>query len=398
MSVNLMLGINGAGKGYESAVHQILPALVRGRKVITNMALVIEAYGDIDPAYAALIELRTKPQLIRGTFDSTSEGSAFTIDPAIEAQGLRGDKKCFGNVWDYYSDWRHEDGFGPLFVIDECHNALPKIGTSAQVEEYYAIHRHFNVDLLLQTQSYGKINVPIKDLVKVCYKLRKATALGKEKSYIRRVFDGVRGSVIQETVREYQPQYFGLWRSHTQGIGIEEFAPDDVTPFYVRFKRFTRAVLAVFLIAAAYLGYQGYKAYTAPKGVKVVKTQTIGPPPGMVPLLAPAPFPDGAVFEHVPPEPEPATDAPLIPEPYASKGLHLTGFMSMAGRTIYTIGVSQNGVLISGVTDAELARVGYVYKPLSDCAGVLMWGGKARAITCDVPQVGSSLNAGASKT
>ncbi len=76
-----------------------------------------------------------------------------------------------------------------------------------------------------------------------------------------------------------------------------------------------------------------------------------------------------------------------MPEPYLTKGLHLSGAMRMPGRgEVYTFTVSQNGVYVMTITDAELRKVGYKWEPLTDCAGALTWKKTIRAVICDAPK------------
>ncbi|WP_431978288.1 zonular occludens toxin domain-containing protein [Pseudomonas aeruginosa] len=100
-------------------------------------------------------------------------------------------------------------------MIDECHLSIPLRGTPVPVEEWYSLHRHELADVLLITQSYGKINRAIRDLVQVVYRCKKATAFGTNDRYIRKVQDGLRGEVVNTSIREYQKQFYGFWKSHT---------------------------------------------------------------------------------------------------------------------------------------------------------------------------------------
>jgi zona occludens toxin len=400
--INGLEGIPGSGKSYEAAVYHVLPALQAGRLVITNLPLVVEMFAAINPDYRKLLELRRRTQPIRGTWDANrvddqGNGSAFELfeDGRTEKPDVK--VPLFGHVWDYWSEWKHpKTGQGPLFIIDECHVGMPKLGTDSQVIEWYKLHRHFNADVLLGTQNFRDMNPSIAGLLAILIKVRKADILGRSGSYIRKVHAGYRGAVIATEEREYQSQYFSLYKSHTQGNSVVEAAAQDVAPFIVKFKRYTRLVLFLALVGMVYVGWRGYQAYRAPK-VQTVKTISMGPPPGYVPpralpIAKPAPVATAAAALA---QPEAFDD---IAEPYQGKGLHLNGFLTMKGydgvmRTVYLISVSQNGIVVSRVTDAELARAGYRYKPLSDCAGVVQWRNKNRSITCDTPQTGIATSA-----
>ncbi len=362
--INILLGTTGSGKSYEATVYHVLPALQRGRKVITNLPLDLEKFSAIDASYRDLIEIRT------------------TVGRGLREDGTP--SRSFASVEDYHDDWRHSDGFGPLFVIDECHFCLPKIGTSRAVTEWFSMHRHYNVDVLLISQSAAKLNMDIRDLVHICYKVRKSLAFGKDKEYIRRVFDGIRGSEIESSERKYKPEFFGLYKSHTQGVAVEEFKPDDVQPFIVRFKRYT---WLVFALGIAILVYAWIIEKPKPKTVEPawlkssVEDYKKNPPP-KDDVIIHAPGTNGSA----PVESSSSLDGE-IPEPYKTKGIHLTGRISMGDKTLYTFAVSQNGLEISNVTHRDLERAGYRWLPLTDCAGSLGWGKKLMAVTCDKPQV-----------
>lgn len=230
---NLMIGASGSGKGYEGCVYQILPALQKGRKVITNMPLDLDKWRLLDPSFVDLIELRKVAQPIRGTWEPTREEGAFNLWPDGRVVLPPATARPFAGVWDYYSDWKHpETGQGPLFVVDEAQYVIPRMKTDIQVEEWSALHRHFNSDILWMTQSYGKLSQTVRDNVQMVYRLRKKVAWGQPDRYIRKVQDGIRGEVMNTTERRYEKRYFGLWKSHTQGIAAEEFNAEDIKPFY----------------------------------------------------------------------------------------------------------------------------------------------------------------------
>lgn len=362
--INILLGAPGSGKSYEAVVYHILEALKRGRKVITNLPLDLDRLRAIDATFPALVDVRGA--LGRG---KREDGSPARVFAAVE---------------DYQDDWRHPDGFGPFFVIDECHFALPKFGTSKAVDEWFSMHRHQNVDVLLITQSAAKISQSVRDLVQICYKVRKAHAFGKDDSYIRRVFDGVRGSEMSSSIRKYKPEFFPLYKSHTQGQAVDEFKPDDTAPFIVKWKRATWFVW----ILAAFSIFYVYHLATAPKVPKLSNRSTSPIAASASAVVDQLPAASASVVESVallaPGEVDP------VPDPYASKSLHLTGKMAMGDRVVYTFLVSQNGAPVSMLTSSEFVKIGYKWEPMTDCAGTLYWKGRARSITCDVPQISMS--------
>lgn len=386
--INLMLGAPGGGKSYESCVYHILVALQKGRKVITNLPLIVEKWAALDPSYPDLIEVRTKAQPIRGTWDPGREGSAFALFDDGRLQAPPSGSRPFKGVWDFWSDWRHpEHAFGPLFVIDECHLALPKGATDIQVEEWFSLHRHFNVDALLITQSYGKISAAVRDLVQMVYRVRKNVAIGAPKSYTRKVQDGIRGEVVNTTIRTYERKYFGLYRSHTQGQGLSEFNASDVRPLWKHWTFIGAAICLVLLIGIASTGNLRAPWSVDPVNVKplqaVTTTQTTAKAPAQPQLQ-----PTQATSPRPVPVARSASSPDEVAEPYGARGIHLTGYLESSRGRIYTFVMSQNGQHIANFTDDELRRAGYQFEGHSQCSGVLVYGTVRRVVLCDAPQIG----------
>jgi len=371
--INLLLGAPGGGKSYEATVFHILVALQKGRKVITNLPLALDAFAAIEPGFAKLIEIRTK-----SLGQPRKDGSA---------------SRVFSRVEDYADPWRHADGFGPLIVVDECHFALPKGETDREVEEWFSMHRHFNVDVLLITQSYGKISASVRDLVQMVYRVRKNVALGSTGSYTRKVQDGIRGEVVNTTIRRYEKRYFALYRSHTQGKAVDEFNASDVRPIWKNWTFLGAAVCALILVSMLATGK--VRAPWSPDVAKSASTARA--------LVAAKTAPQPAALQASPatpassPHEQPQAQAPAQPasaaiaEPFAGRGLHLVGWMQLGQRRIWSFVVSQNGQAIATITDAELQAAGYEWRGDSQCSGVLEFKGFTRTVLCDSPQVGPGI-------
>lgn len=230
--INLLLGQPGGGKSYESVAFHLIPAVVeQGRKVITNLPLRLDMWEHFFPGSTKLIELRGNYQF---------EGKLY---------------HPFSRLEDFGDSWRGKDGLGPLYIIDECHKSLPRIGTPVAIEEWFAEHRHEGADVLLITQSYGKINQAIRDAVQVVYRCKKATAFGSNDKYIRKVQDGLRGEVVNTQVREYESKYFPLYRSHTKSNGaVLEAMANDIVPLWKRWPFKGAAICAA--VVAMLVTYQ----------------------------------------------------------------------------------------------------------------------------------------------
>ena len=388
--INLLLGAPGAGKSYEAVVFHVLPALMRGRMVITNLPLNFEAFAAIDPGFPALIEVREKTLALPP--DRQPDDGIQPPTYRMRSAPAEFVSRAFANPEDFASPWKHVEGFGPLYVIDECHFCMPAGRTSVAVEEWMSMHRHYNADVLLITQSSNKISRAIRDLVQVCYKVRKAVALGKPDGYIRKVLDGVNGGEVATTERKYKPQYFPLWRSHTQGQAIAEVRADDVAPLHVKFKRFSLAFYAVTACALIYAFWPGPEKKPIVVTMPGVTTTPTGQQASSVaaPISAASGSAGAVVAGQGTPTPLAVVDQ--YPDPYASKFLHIVGRLTKGKRTQYSFAISAAGQRIGDMTSDEMKLIGYRWEPLTDCAGYLRWRETVRALTCDAPvlQRGSS--------
>lgn len=349
----LIMGRSGSGKGYEVCAFHIMAALQKGRKVITNMPLVLEKWAEFDPAYPALIEIRRKAQPIRGTWEPTREEGAYHLfedDDQIVTPPPTA--RAFAGVWDYYSTWKHPDtGAGPLIVVDEAQNVIPMRGTSSEVAEWSALHRHFNVDVIFITQSYGKLSKDIRDNIEMVYRLTKKVAWGQPNRYIRKVQEGLRGEVLNEGERVYNPNYFGLWQSQTQGGSGAEYAANDITPYWKHWS-FKGAALCFF--AAVALGmFNVLKS----SGSSAEAAAAAAPPP---------------VAQSVAGDPSPAFQAVARGpaeklHPYQGNTLHLSGVLfgvkTVEGKPVQyldgLITIAQGGQPVAQVRFEDLRRAGY---------------------------------------
>lgn len=380
--INLLLGQPGGGKSYEAVAFHILEALAQGRRVITNMPLILAEFAALDTSYADLIILKHADIQ---TDKKVSKWNLFhrTFDTHFVKETVR----PFASLLDYSDPWRHpETGTGPLYVIDECHKALPRGKTALNVEEWFAEHRHEFADVLLITQSYGKISTAIVDLVQVCYRVKKATAFGTNNSYIRKVLDGVRGEVVNESIRKYNPKYFKFYKSHTRSDSAgQELAANDITPIWFRWPFLGAAACLVLILGILIFGnvkvnpisqaHASVNAVTSTSGPVVLEPYTprsaVFSPPVFVSAVSSAPL------EIAPPQ-----------HPFANLRLHIVGFIQFGDLQRYTFSASQNGMHQFYVNSDDLKESGYMVKRLSDCSASIAFEKIRFYVSCDSPTQG----------
>lgn len=342
--INLLIGQPGGGKSYESVAFHVIPAVVeQGRKVITNLPLNLESWEAYFPGSTKLIEIR-RPVLERSEVNGTEVSK--TVHP-------------FSRLEHFGDEWRHpRDGIGPLYIIDECHKPLPVRGTPVEVEEWFAEHRHELADVLLITQSYGKINKAIRDAVQLVYRVKKATAFGKNDRYIRKVQDGLRGEVVNTQIREYESKFFPLYKSHTKSNkSAQEALANDVVPLWKRWP--FKGALICFILAAAMITYNLTRDKKKPPPKVVEQHQ---PAVQQQPVAAPQPKPQ----ESAKVEAQPRGPSQKM-HPYEGLEMHLSAVLQ-GKRYVdglernYLLGyvqLAQNGQPIRMVSFDDLRTAGY---------------------------------------
>lgn len=374
--INLLLGAPGGGKSYEAVAYHVIPALAGGRKVITNLPLVLDHFP---PEQRALLEIRTAAKGRQDTFGEESDAEVYT--------------RPFATVECYGDPWRHPDtGSGPLYVIDEAHMCLPREGTPRRVREWYAMHRHELADALLITQSHGKVCKDIIDLVQVCYRVRKATAFGSNSGYIRKVLDGVRGDVTNTSVRKYDKKYFKFYQSHTKSSQAgAELAANDIVPIWRRWPFLGLAACVVLFVGILASGRDVNPMKVPDKKPAVSRSATLQSS-ASAPVASSGQPGAARTEEHGAGPALGAVGRQAVTKghPFAGLGIHVTGYGQIGDKRFYSVVMSQNGQRIFTTTSVELKEAGYQVKRISDCAMGLSYGEVDIVAVCDSPQVGTN--------
>lgn len=374
--INFLLGAPGGGKSYEAVAYHVLPALKAGRKVITNLPLAIEQFALLDESYPALIELRTETRKEPEPFDEDRAESMFKRF-GITAHIKKITNAAFSNREDYGDEWRHpETGAGPLYIIDECHIPLPAKGTPVAVEEWFSLHRHETADVLLITQSYGKVNRAISELTQIAYRVRKNTSFGSATSYTRKVQDGLRGEVVNTAIRKYEKKYFKLYRSHTKGGGAE-LSAGDIKPIWQNWTVIGSVLL--FIIGGFWLSQAGNPLQAKVKPSKVSDFQAASVSQKQHISLTPTPIE----------VPYPVSDNL---EPFSGREIHFAGSVRYTDyqgnqRDNTSFFVTQNGTKVMEVLGRELALMGYKVEVVAPCVARIQFAGRSWFSICDKGQL-----------
>lgn len=375
--INLILGAPGGGKSYEAVVYHIIPAIKSGRKVVTNLPLNIEYFEMVFPGSSSLIEIK------QGSTKRDKKGESYFARP-------------FSDISDYVDSWKHpETGVGPLYAIDECHMCLPRSKTPVGVDEWYSMHRHEGKDVLLITQSYGKVSKSIIELVQLVYRVRKNIAMGSSNSYTKKVQDGIRGEVVNSALRTYKKSYFNFYNSHTKSNNtFQESAASDVKPLWKHWTVY--CALACFCFAG-YLIATTDMNILSPK-ISSVKTSDVRASKASMNPAFIKPISQNNDKEilglntHIVSPPAVSTSSLKKEEektsshPFSKVELHIDGYYKDGSSSYtYILSGSANGQNLFSFNSNDLKAAGYKLKAIAPCLLKADFKKFSTYITCDVP-------------
>ncbi|NRB69762.1 MAG: assembly protein [Vibrio sp.] len=244
-----------SGKSYEAVRYHIIPAVQEGRKVITNIPLNIDKFRAVfGDDKADLIEV------VEGQFDQF---------------GSR--ERPFSKVQHYQCEWRNENNLGPLYVIDEAHLSLPR-QVPTEVTEFYSMHGHYGIDIILLTQNLRKINIDIRDMIEMTYNTVKNTHLGTDKTYTKRNFIGATlKNPVSNEERKYDKNYFGFYKSHTasKSAVTEAEAQDNKSVYDTWTYKFGRVLVVIGILATFYAFYSLFFGSKSEPEVELAKTEQV---------------------------------------------------------------------------------------------------------------------------
>lgn len=220
MAINAYTGAPGSGKTYEVVANVILPALLMGRRVITNIAgLKREAIADYfgwqgeKVEDVCIIEVSPEDVMALDFWDIPKESNR-------EHKGIKG-----GDLLILDEVWRFWDGFS-------SHGATK---VPEKVLEFLRMHRHrtdengVSADIVLITQTPKDIKPKNRDLIDQTFYMRKNKSVGSSSTYTVSIFDGCPPQLTEsqrrnQELRKYDKRIFALYQSHSlsSAEGFEE--------------------------------------------------------------------------------------------------------------------------------------------------------------------------------
>lgn len=270
-------GLPRSGKSYEACVFQIIPALKAGRQVFAYIE------GLNHQQFADMLEMDVEQ--VRGRVHHRT----YTEEQLSEVPDEIKDKlKYDGSIW-YHIEYKgllHQIeseqvttiydhvANDSLVVIDELQDYFPsgqrKLDES--ITKFVTQHGHRGIDIICMGQDHRDCHNLWKRRIDQLFSFTKMDAIGKVDRYLWKSYKQKEGKFTQlnSGTKTYDPKYFGLYKSHTDGTLNKETKVDDRTNV-LKSPLLKLGVPAAFVVAI-FAGVYLYRFFTG--GVEVVNTGT----------------------------------------------------------------------------------------------------------------------------
>lgn len=214
MAISAYVGVPGSGKSYEVVSNVIIPAFMKGRRVVTNLYGISQdkitayclAHRKADADSLGEIVYVDNEQVMDDNFFPYMENDALAENTFCRS----GDLICLDEIW----------------RIWENDKKIPK-----NHQSFIAEHRHFDgengitCDLVVLNQAVSGLPRFIKDRVGSTFRMTKLTALGLRSRYRVDVYTGIKlfkSNKVSAYQCKYDKKIFPLYQSHVNGQGVEQ--------------------------------------------------------------------------------------------------------------------------------------------------------------------------------
>ncbi|MRW91033.1 Zonular occludens toxin [Duganella sp. FT80W] len=215
MPINAYTGLMGSGKSFECVSSVIVPAIAKGRRVVTNVdgidgeairAFVHERQG---------IELEKLGSVVHCQNDDVFKEDFLPYGQPVDTFCCPGDLVCIDEAWRF---WGTDS----------------KIHTNHRI--FFREHRHYvhpdtkvSCDLVLMVQDIGDLHRILKAVVELSFRTTKAKSLGLNKVYRVEMWEGWKQTIkarVAVQIKKYDKDVFPLYSSYTGGKGNEVTVDD----------------------------------------------------------------------------------------------------------------------------------------------------------------------------
>ncbi|WP_237562498.1 zonular occludens toxin domain-containing protein [Glutamicibacter soli] len=299
MALNGYFGRPGSGKSYSVVEYVIIPALTKGRHVVTNIPLeeelLVQVYGG--KITQLPLDALDHPDLA----DLLPNGCVAVLD----------------EVWRRWPSGQkaNQASHADLRILKEHRHRVDADGNAMQV--------------VLVTQDPSDLASWVRKLIAHSFMMKKLDTIGAAKRFSIQVFEGCHTGTppkrfqVREAVGTYRPEIYRFYRSATQSQSSDlsvgdERAMDKRANVWTSGGMITiLAFVPLALIGGLWLGYDyvSSKLQPADEVVQVQQPKRIEAPP-LAPIPGTVSAPGAAHLEQKPvPVPPPAPSAEPLPSP-----------------------------------------------------------------------------------
>ena len=215
MPINAYTGLMGSGKSFECVRSVIIPAIARGRRVVTNVdgidSEAIRAYIHEKQG----LELEKLGHVVHCKNEDVFKDDFFPYGAPVDTFCRGGDLICIDEAWRF---WGTDS----------------KIITNHRI--FFREHRHYvdeatkvSCDLVLMVQDISDLQRTLKVVVELSFRTTKIKSLGLSKVYRVEMWEGYKLTLkARQSVenKSYDPEIFPLYASYSGGAG-KELTVDD---------------------------------------------------------------------------------------------------------------------------------------------------------------------------
>lgn len=210
MPINAYTGLMGSGKSFECVVSVIVPAVAKGRRVVTNVDGI-----DSDAIRAYIhekqgIAMDKLGEVVHCTNDDVFKPEFLPHGTEVNTFVQPGDLVCIDEAWRFWGTDQKICTQHKIFFREHRHYVHPVTGVTC--------------DLVLMVQDISDLNRTLKLVVELSFRTTKIKSLGLHKVYRVEMWEGwkqaakTRADVMN---KRYDPEIFPLYSSYSGGSGKE---------------------------------------------------------------------------------------------------------------------------------------------------------------------------------
>lgn len=210
MPINAYTGLMGSGKSFECVVSVIIPAVAKGRRVVTNVDGI-----DSDSIRAYIhekqgIALDKLGEVVHCKNEDVFKADFLPHGEPVDTFCQPGDLICIDEAWRFWGSDSKISMEHRIFFREHRHYAHGESGVTC--------------DLVLMVQDISDLHRILKTVVELSFRTTKIKSLGLNKIYRVEMWEGWKQTAkarVDVINKKYDPQIFPLYSSYSGGHGKE---------------------------------------------------------------------------------------------------------------------------------------------------------------------------------